>query len=94
MRTSTKTVPWFIRRFIPKYEWRHIKVIAGMRALAALWFIVFGVILCVYGCWWGVLAFVAAGLAGGFAYQMPRWKLVLDAENGSSKPVTKRDKTA
>jgi hypothetical protein len=37
---------------------------------------------------------VAAGLVGWLAYQMPRWKLALDAEKGSSRLVTKRDKTA
>lgn len=78
------TVPWFIRRFVPRYEWRHVKAIAATRALAALWLAFLGAILCAYGYWWGAILFVAAGLAGWVAYQMPRWKLALDAENGGT----------
>jgi len=33
--------------------------------------------------WWGAFLFVAAGLVGWLACQMPRWKLALDAlQNG------------
>ena len=82
MQSSQKSVPWIVRRFIPKYEWRHVKVIAGVRAVAAVWLLVLGSILRAYGYWWGALLFLAAGLAGWVAYQMPRWKLALDAETG------------
>jgi hypothetical protein len=51
-----------------------------MRVVVALWFVILGAILCGYGYWWGAFLFVAAGLTGWFAYQMPRWKSVLDAE--------------
>jgi len=82
LQASTKTVPWIIRRFVSKYEWRHVKGIAAIRVLVALWLIILGAILCGYGYWWGASLFVAAGLVGWLAYQMPRWKLALDAENG------------
>jgi hypothetical protein len=82
LQASTKTVPWIIRRFVSKYEWRHVKGIAAIRVLVALWLIILGAILCGYGYSWGASLFVAAGLVGWLAYQMPRWKLALDAENG------------
>jgi hypothetical protein len=50
-------------------------------ALVALWLIILGTIFCVNGYWWGVLLFVAAGLVGWLAYQIPRWKRALDTEN-------------
>ena len=82
MQASPTTVPWFIRHFIWKWEWRHVKGIAAIRALAAVWLVFLGSILCAYGYWWGAALFVAAGLAGWFAYQMPRWRLALEAERG------------
>ena len=33
VQSSPKSVPWIVRRFIPKYEWRHVKVIAGVPLL-------------------------------------------------------------
>jgi hypothetical protein len=44
--------------------------------------IALGAIFCAYGYWWRALLFAAAGLVGWLAYQMPRWKQALDAENG------------
>lgn len=85
LQASSKTVPRIIRRFVPKYEWRHVKGIAAIRALAGLWLVFLGAILCAYGYWWGAFLFVVAGLDGWFAYQMPRWKLALDAENASAE---------
>jgi Na+/H+-translocating membrane pyrophosphatase len=81
-RASMGTVPWIIRRFASKYEWRHVKGIAAIRVLVALWLTFLGAILCADGYWWGAFLFVAAGLVGWLAYQMPRWKLALDAEHG------------
>lgn len=86
MRSSPKSVPWIVRRFVTKYGWRHVKVIAGVRAVVAVWLLVLGIILCAYGYWWGVLLIVAAGLSGWLAHQMPRWKLELDAETGHQAP--------
>ncbi|MGD0985690.1 MAG: hypothetical protein ABSA65_18045 [Acidimicrobiales bacterium] len=86
MRSSPKSVPWIVRRFVTKYEWRHVKVIVGVRAVVAVWLLVLGSILCAYGYWWGALLFLAAGLQGWVAYQMPRWKLALDAETGRQAP--------
>jgi chromate transport protein ChrA len=94
MRASTRTVPRFTRRGVARFGWRHVKGVAAVRAVVALWLIALGAIFCAYGYWWGALLFVAAGLVGWLAYQMPRWKLALDAEKGSSRLVTKRDKTA
>jgi len=82
LQASTKTVPWIIRRFATKYEWRHVNGIAATRALVALWLVILGTILCAYGYWWGAFLFVVAGLVGWLAYEMPRWKRALDSENG------------
>jgi hypothetical protein len=80
-QASTETVPWIIRRLATNYEWRHVRGIAAIRALVALWLAFLGSILCAYGYWWGASFFVAAGLVGWLAYRMPRWKRALDADN-------------
>jgi signal transduction histidine kinase len=51
--------------------------------LVAIWLVILGAFFCATGHWWGAFLFVAAGLVGWLAYQMPRWKLTLDAlQNG------------
>jgi Na+/H+-translocating membrane pyrophosphatase len=84
MQASTTSMPTFIERTVTKFEWRHVKGIAAIRVLVALWLLFLGSILCAYGYWWGAILFVVAGLVGWLAYQMPRWKLALDAERGPS----------
>lgn len=79
---QASTVPWFIRPFVSNFEWRHVKGFAVIRAFVALWFVILEAILCAYRYWWGAFFFAAAGLDGWVAYQLPRWKLALDAENG------------
>jgi len=78
---STKPVPWIIRHGWPgtQFGWRHVKGAAVIRLLAATWLVILGSIFCASGHWWGALLFVAAGVVGWLAYQMPRWKLALDA---------------
>lgn len=82
---STKPVPRIIGRTVPQLSWRHVKGVAVIRRLAAIWLVILGAILCAFGYWWGAFLFVVAGLDGWFAYQMPRWKLALDAENASAE---------
>jgi len=77
---STKPVPPIIRRTAPQLSWRHVKGVAVIRSLAAIWLVSLGAILCAFGHWWGAFLFVAAGLHVSFAYLMPRWKRALDAE--------------
>lgn len=86
MQSSPKSVPWIVRRSVTKHGWRHVKVVAGVRAVVAVWLLVLGIILCAYGYWWGVLLFVAVALVRRLACQMPRWKLALDAETGHQAP--------
>jgi hypothetical protein len=86
VQSSPKSVPWIVRRIVINYEWRHVKVIAGVRAVVAVWLLFLGVILCAYDYWWGALLFVAAALQGWVAYHMPRWKLALDAERSIQAP--------
>jgi Na+/H+-translocating membrane pyrophosphatase len=84
MQASTTTMPKFIERSVTNFEWRHTKGIAAIRVLVALWLLFLGSILCAYGYWWGAILFVVAGLVAWLAYQMPRWKLTMDAEGGPS----------
>jgi hypothetical protein len=70
-----RAVPWIIRPFIARFEWRHVTVFARIRVLVALGFVIAGAILCAYAHWWGALFFVAAGLDGWVAYELPHWKL-------------------
>jgi len=83
-QASNYTIPWVIVRVASKFEWRHVKGIAAIRVLVAVWLLFLGSILCAYGYWWGASLFLAAGLAGWLAYEMPRWKRALDAEGGGT----------
>jgi signal transduction histidine kinase len=72
-----------IGQYGTQFGWRHVKRVAVIRLLVAIWLVILGSIFCVFGQWWGALLFLAAGLNGWLAYQMPRWKLALDAlQNG------------
>jgi len=50
-----------------------VKGVAVSRWVAAACFVIAGVLLLVFGHWWGALFFVAAALNGSFAYLVPRW---------------------
>jgi membrane protein implicated in regulation of membrane protease activity len=52
---------------------RHVQGVAVSRWIAAVCFVIAGVLLLVFGHWWGALFFVAAGLNGSLAYLVPRW---------------------
>jgi signal transduction histidine kinase len=80
MRPSTKPVPPIIRRTVPPFGWRHVKGVAVIRVLVAIWLVILGSVLWAFGYWGGAFLFVAAGLHLSLAYLMPRWKLALDAE--------------
>jgi hypothetical protein len=79
-QAPTQTVPLIIRRLATNLEWRHVRGIAAIRVAVAVWLVFLGSILCAYGYWGGAFLYAAAALLGWLAYQMPRWKLVLDAE--------------
>jgi signal transduction histidine kinase len=80
---STEAVPRIIRGISSDFGLRHVKGVAVIRSVVAVWLAVLGSIFCALGHWWGALLFVPAGLVGWLAYQMPRWKLALDAlKNG------------
>jgi signal transduction histidine kinase len=57
---------------------RHVKGVAIIRLLVAIWLVTLGSIFCAFGYWWGALLFVPAALNLWFAYLMPRWKRALD----------------
>ena len=86
MQSAPKSVPWIVRRIVISYEWRHVRVVAGVRAVAAVWLLFLGAILCAYGYWWGALLFAAAALQGWVAFHMPHWKLAIDAERSLQAP--------
>ena len=84
-RSSAKPVPRLIRPGWPgtQFGWRHVKGVAIVRVLVAIWLVILGSIFCASGHWWGAFLFVAAGVVGWLAYQMPRWRRALDAwQNG------------
>src|SRR5215472_6833068 len=84
-RPSTNPDPWIIRHGWPgsQFGLRHAKGVAVIRLLVAIWLVILGAFFCASGHWWGAFLFVAAGLVGWLAYQMPRWKVTLDAlKNG------------
>jgi hypothetical protein len=72
-------VPKFIRHNVTRFGWRHVKGVAVVRYLVAIWLVILASIFCANGEWWGALLYVAAAVVGWLAYQMPRWKLALDA---------------
>jgi hypothetical protein len=80
VRSSANPVPEIILRTTTRFGWRHANGIAVIRFLVAVWLVCLGVIFCAFGDWWGAFLFVAAGLVGWLAYQMPRWKAALDAK--------------
>jgi hypothetical protein len=82
----TKSVPRIIRSLATKFEWRHVKGLALVRVFLAIWLVFLATVLCAYGYWWGASLFVAAALAASLAYQMPRWKLTIDAEMNVHAP--------
>ena len=85
---SSKRAPRFIRSLpATRFGWRHVKGVAVIRLLVAIWLVILGSVFFAHGHWgWGVVLFVAAGLVGAIAYLMPRWKKVLDAENNDRPP--------
>jgi hypothetical protein len=83
--SSSKPVPRIIKRTTTSFGWRHVHGIAIIRFLVAIWLVCLGAIFCAFGYWWGAFLFVAAGLVGALAYQMPRWK-ALDAEKNVTFP--------
>jgi hypothetical protein len=87
-RPSTGPDPWIIRHGWPgtQFGLRHAKGVAVIRLLVAIWLVILGAFFCATGHWWGAFLFVAAGLVGWLAYQMPRWKLTLDADKNVPNP--------
>jgi hypothetical protein len=84
MQPPTKSAPWIVRRISTEFGRRHVKGIAAVRCLVAIWLVIVGSILCASGHWWGALLFAGAALVGSLAYLMPRWKVALDAENAQA----------
>ena len=76
--------PAVIRQRWPgTFGWRHVKGVALVRLLVAVWLVILGSFFCASGHWWGAFLFAAAALVGWLAYQMPRWKRAIDAvQNG------------
>jgi hypothetical protein len=64
-----------------QFGWRHVKGVAAIRWLVAIWLVILGSIFCATGHWWGAVLFAVAVVVGFLAYQMPRWKMALDAAN-------------
>ena len=62
---------------------RHVNGVAISRWIAAVCFVIAGVLLLAFGHWWGALFFVAAALNGSLAYLVPRWNPRRDAPSNA-----------
>ena len=82
----TQPVPWIVRSISTPFGLRHVKGIAVVRYLVALWLVCLGSVFCAYGHWWGAFLFPTAGGVGALAYLMPRWKHAFDAEGDLQTP--------
>ncbi|HEX3932964.1 MAG TPA: hypothetical protein VHW64_19920 [Nocardioides sp.] len=60
---------------------RHVTGVALTRWAAAACFVIAGVVLLVFGQWWGAVFFVAAGLNGSLAYLVPHWNRRQDSSS-------------
>ena len=83
MQPPTRPAPWIVARISTEFGRRHVKGVAIIRSLVAIWLVALGSIFCASGHWWGALLFVPAALNLWFAYLMPSWKRALDGENAS-----------
>jgi fatty acid desaturase len=81
MQPPTRPAPWIARSVSTEFGRRHVKGVAITRLLVAIAAVTLGSIFCVSGQWRGALLFVPAALNLWFAYLMPSWKRVLDAES-------------
>ena len=81
MQPPTRSAPWIARSVSTEFGRRHVKGVAITRLLVAIAAVTLGSIFCVSGQWWGALLFAPAALNLWFAYLMPSWKRVLDAES-------------
>jgi hypothetical protein len=70
---ATEPVPPIIRGTVTEFGSRHVKGVAVIRSVVAIWLVILGVIFCALGHWGGAFLFVAAGLVGSLAYLVPRW---------------------
>jgi hypothetical protein len=88
IQPSARKVPQFIRSLpATRFGWRHVKGVAVIRLAVAVWLVILGSVFFARGYWgWGAILFVAAGGVGWLAYQMPRWKIALDAEQNVRLP--------
>jgi hypothetical protein len=86
MHEPTEPVPPIVRGTFTEFGSRHVKGVAVVRLLVAIWLVILGAILCAFGHWGGAFLFVAAGLVGSLAYLVPRWKLALDAPRNVHTP--------
>lgn len=83
MQSSSKPVSPIVRAITTDFGRRHKKGVAGSRLLAAICYVTVGSFFLATGHWWGALLFLAAVANGVVVYLMPRWRLALDAENGT-----------
>ena len=80
---APEPMPRAVAFFSTRFGRRHVRGVAIVRWLVAIWLVVLGSIFCATGHWWGASLFVVAGLVGWLAFEMPRWKPVFDTwQNG------------
>jgi signal transduction histidine kinase len=77
---SITPVPKIGRSISTGFGRRHVKGVAIVRYLVAIWLTLLGSVLCALGQFWGALFFPTAGAVGAVAYLMPRWVRALETE--------------
>jgi hypothetical protein len=77
---SITPVPKIGRSISTAFGRRHVKGVAIIRWLVAIWLTFLGSAFCALGQFWGALFFPAACAVGAAAYLMPRWNRALEAE--------------
>jgi signal transduction histidine kinase len=75
----TNASPSAARGTFTAFGARHVRGVALTRWAAAACFVIAGVVLLVFGQWWGAVFFLVAALNGSLAYLVPRWNMLRDA---------------
>ena len=83
---SSTPVPSLVRRVSRPFGRRHVKGVAAIRWIVAIWLTILAAIFCALGQWWGVSLIAVAILVGWLAYQMPRYAPMLDALQNERRP--------
>jgi hypothetical protein len=78
--SPTGPIPRIVGTISTPFGRRHVKGVAVVRYLVAIWLVCLGSAFCASGHWWGAFLFPTAVGVGALAYLMPHWRLAHDPE--------------